>query len=773
MKELWEKVTTKLSEISLEQPNAAAAYLAKDGGKTDTWEEKHSEMHLKYRDKLVFDTTYLGKLVIGTTDDIANEVEHAIQSFLRANSILKDIIKVPKNVYRLMKRHHESDVQRIASALYSGQVRIVSKDDAHAFEISGTKDGMEQAKTQVEALLTKVNKKQHEVRKPGLGEYMQTEKGSEITRAVESAFPCVISMNDGCDDIGSENIRVIASCTGYENRRMFAAVGDMSEINVDVIVNPSDDNIGLFGGLGKVLKIKGGLALERPCRDYIKNNGPLSEGEVFVSPAGNLKAKHIIHVVGPAWKDGTHQEVENLAEVVFKAMKQASMKNLKSLAMPAISCGVYGFPVKKATGIIVAAVKNFFRKEQDSSLTEIYLCDMNGGTVNAFTEALQKEWGAKNVEKHANKSQHRKPGMVSQTLMKKCGKPLLDEANSKSNCLKEIKRNADEHHVDYKLIGGDIQIFGVMQNVVKVTDDIYTSLRDAAKIEQEHNAAVILKDIVQWYWMEQTEMTDELKPYEMMMNYQIEQAFKTQEDKFTYTDNGETVIVDFKNYSEYCQSKPGEEDTILRKYIIKEFSGEVPANWRPMKGNLLVYKLAPADKEYTDLSGTFNTSSGGGYIIHSIEKVQNKSLWLQYEAKKKQLEGQNPAGTKNEQFLWHGTSEDTVDSVNAHGFNMSYCGKNATAFGNGVYFFVNANYSCQDTYSRPGTQGLKKMYYCAVLTGEFILGKSGMRVQPPKPNAGKNALYDSVVNNVAGPAMYIIFNDTQTYPLYIITFKKQ
>ncbi|WAR21740.1 Y508-like protein [Mya arenaria] len=407
---------------------------------------------------------------------------------------------------------------------------------------------MEQAKTQVEALLTKVNKKQHEVRKPGLGEYMQTEKGSEITRAVESAFPCVISMNDGCDDIGSENIRVIASCTGYENRRMFAAVGDMSEINVDVIVNPSDDNIGLFGGLGKVLKIKGGLALERPCRDYIKNNGPLSEGEVFVSPAGNLKAKHIIHVVGPAWKDGTHQEVENLAEVVFKAMKQASMKNLKSLAMPAISCGVYGFPVKKATGIIVAAVKNFFRKEQDSSLTEIYLCDMNGGTVNAFTEALQKEWGAKNVEKHANKSQHRKPGMVSQTLMKKCGKPLLDEANSKrfaerlsplqkpfsrelskfktdvdavlftlwaleqntiisaikklDSCierevsskvftdsiissmsdkqLKEIKRNADEHHVDYKLIGGDIQIFGVMQNVVKVTDDIYTPVNKSS-----------------------------------------------------------------------------------------------------------------------------------------------------------------------------------------------------------------------------------------------------------------------------------------------------
>ncbi|XP_052771703.1 protein mono-ADP-ribosyltransferase PARP14-like [Mya arenaria] len=347
---------------------------------------------------------------------------------------------------------------------------------------------------------------------------------------------------------------------------------------------------------------------------------------------------------------------------------------------------------------------------------------------------------------------------------------VISRMNDKQ--LKAIKQKADENHVEYKLIGGVIQIVGVMQNVVNVTDDIYASLRDAAKIEQDQNAAMILKDIVQWYWIEQTEMEDELKPYEMMLNYQIEQAFKAQKDNFTYTDDGEVVVIDFKNCSEYCKSKPDEKDTIIRKDLIKEFSGEVPANWKAMKGNLLVYKLAPADKEHTDLSGTFNASSGGGYTIHSIEKVQNKSLWLQYEAKKKQLEGQNPAGTKNEQLLWHGTSEDTVDSVNAHGFNRSYCGRNATYFGDGVYFAVNASYSCQDIYSRPSAQGLKKIYYCAVLTGEFILGKAGMRVQPPKPNAGKNALYDSVVNNVAGPAMYIIFNDTQAYPLYIITFKK-
>ena len=96
----------------------------------------------------------------------------------------------------------------------------------------------------------------------------------------------------------------------------------------------------------------------------------------------------------------------------------------------------------------------------------------------------------------------------------------------------------------------------------------------------------------------------------------------------------------------------------------------------------------------------------------------------------------------------------------------------ATAYGDGVYFAVNASYSCSDTYSRPGAGGLKNMYYCKVLTGESIQGRSGMRIMPPNPNGGKNVLYDSAVDSVAQPSMFIIFNDTQAYPLYIVSFKK-
>ena len=80
-----------------------------------------------------------------------------------------------------------------------------------------------------------------------------------------------------------------------------------------------------------------------------------------------------------------------------------------------------------------------------------------------------------------------------------------------------------------------------------------------------------------------------------------------------------------------------------------------------------------------------------------------------------------------------------------------------------------AGYSASDTYSRPDAQGLKRMYLCNVLTGEYTYGQSGMRVPPTK--AGQHILYDSVVDNTTNPVMFIIFNDIQAYPAYLITFK--
>lgn len=86
----------------------------------------------------------------------------------------------------------------------------------------------------------------------------------------------------------------------------------------------------------------GGSMILKECADYIRTEGSLGDGDVFVSSAGKLKAEHIAHVMGPVWKGGLQEEEKMLEEAVFKCLQQASARSLNSIAIPAISCGTFG-----------------------------------------------------------------------------------------------------------------------------------------------------------------------------------------------------------------------------------------------------------------------------------------------------------------------------------------------------------------------------------------------------------------------------------------------
>ena len=92
-----------------------------------------------------------------------------------------------------------------------------------------------------------------------------------------------------------------------------------------------------------------------------------------------------------------------------------------------------------------------------------------------------------------------------------------------------------------------------------------------------------------------------------------------------------------------------------------------------------------------------------------------------------------------------------------------------TAYGDGVYFAVNAKYSC--SYAPSDSNGNKHMFVALVLTGESSQGASGLKVPPPKNPNDPLILFDSVVDNTNKPNMYVIFYDPQSYPEYLITFK--
>ena len=92
-------------------------------------------------------------------------------------------------------------------------------------------------------------------------------------------------------------------------------------------------------------------------------------------------------------------------------------------------------------------------------------------------------------------------------------------------------------------------------------------------------------------------------------------------------------------------------------------------------------------------------------------------------------------------------------------------------FGKGVYFASRANYSAQEKYSVPDEHGHQKMFICRVVVGKYTKGEKSMKVAPPLDASRKHLLFDSLVDNVTKPTIFVTMSDSQAYPEYVVTFK--
>uniref|UniRef100_G3STT2 Poly [ADP-ribose] polymerase n=1 Tax=Loxodonta africana TaxID=9785 RepID=G3STT2_LOXAF len=157
--------------------------------------------------------------------------------------------------------------------------------------------------------------------------------------------------------------------------------------------------------------------------------------------------------------------------------------------------------------------------------------------------------------------------------------------------------------------------------------------------------------------------------------------------------------------------------------------------------------------------------------IVPVERVSHPLLQRQYELHRERLE-QRCEQRPVEQVLYHGTSAPAVPDICAHGFNRSFCGRNGTLFGQGVYFAKRASLSVQDRYSPPNADGHKAVFVARVLTGDYGQGHRGLRAPPPRASGHHLLRYDSAVDNLRLPSIFVIFHDTQALPTHLITCKR-
>jgi O-acetyl-ADP-ribose deacetylase (regulator of RNase III) len=159
-------------------------------------------------------------------------------------------------------------------------------------------------------------------------------------------------------------------------------VGDITEQEVDAIVNAANSTLLGGGGVDGAIHRAGGPSILAECRDL----GGCETGDVKATAAGDLPAKHVLHAVGPVWRGGGSGEPEQLASCHRRAIELAASLGDRTVAFPAISTGAYGYPIALAASVAIEATQQAMRSHPDVELARFVFRDE--ATLAPYREAL-------------------------------------------------------------------------------------------------------------------------------------------------------------------------------------------------------------------------------------------------------------------------------------------------------------------------------------------------------------------------------------------------
>lgn len=169
--------------------------------------------------------------------------------------------------------------------------------------------------------------------------------------------------------------------------QIFVVQGDVTRQHVEAVVNAANEHLAHGGGVAAAIVRTGGRVIQEESDQWVREHGPLEPGQAAVTTGGALQASHVIHVVGPRYREGRDNE-GLLRQAVRAALDAAEQNELRSLAMPAISAGIFGYPRAEATAVIADEVAAWLEEHADGTLKEIRLVGYDRGTAADFAAAV-------------------------------------------------------------------------------------------------------------------------------------------------------------------------------------------------------------------------------------------------------------------------------------------------------------------------------------------------------------------------------------------------
>lgn len=229
--------------------------------------------------------------------------------------------------------------------------------------------------------------------RPLVSQFFQ-EKAQYYKREVKRLFGCSIDLQEnggeeeGGDRDGQSSVSRVELAQGVW---LMVQQGDLTRFPVEVVVSTANEDLQLCSSLAAALSKAAGPELQEDCDQIVKTRGKVPPGSAVISKAGKLPYRHVIHAVGPKWKDDEDLKCMLLLKrAVEETLRLAETHQCRSIAIPAIGSGARGFPLARCVKVIILAIKKNFQFKQDGhTLKEIYLVDTAEKTVQAFAETVK------------------------------------------------------------------------------------------------------------------------------------------------------------------------------------------------------------------------------------------------------------------------------------------------------------------------------------------------------------------------------------------------
>uniref|UniRef100_A0A671UH22 Poly [ADP-ribose] polymerase n=1 Tax=Sparus aurata TaxID=8175 RepID=A0A671UH22_SPAAU len=618
--------------------------------------------------------------------------------------------------------------------------------------------------------------------------YFLSPSGKENILRVANSQKCLILQNQ--PHVARQNLTsgatfaeggtTVASYSLLDGLQVLVCQGDITKLGADALVNAANEDLDHGGGVAAALSKAGGPQVQKESRALVKQAGKIATGDVVVTTGGNLNCKKLLHAVGPVAGKSGGRERALLEKTVQSALNLAEMFELESIAIPCISSGLFGVPVDLS---MLDGMTSAITDVKPKSVSLIRIVILQQQVFQAFrshinlTHAVTEGTSTTSAPQDATFLSFKPlPAVInviacSRDTIRTVGRDLegilqkqlverevdvhnfsrleameVEAVQAKVRLLEislEYKRSGNAAR-DRSVSGVDVYVLkGLKEDVLSVIELVNKAVQEALCEDLQSKEEAMLALNVQWLIQKVNGDWQELSLHD---NFLLEEAHLKKQ-----------VSVDVTNIQ-----------GLTLTCVTSSLALEIPTHWDPMRDELFKkVQLQPNSTEYQHVAQGFLKMAN--YNIQKIERVQNFYLWNAYAVCRQRILAKNGQADLGEKFLYHGTSAESCNLIERDRFDRSYAGTHAAAYGKGVYFAVDANYSAGG-FSPADTAGLKRLYVARVLTGRYTVGNRDMKSPPPR-GADPTDCFDSVVNNQQPPSMFVIFHDDQAYPEYLITFR--